>query len=97
MQLIVSFKFIYRYWNQVYGEQIHYINKTLNKNNLINNENWCDIKQYDVKEFKLSMFYLITCVICLNFNNDYSDNYSIIFSHIQTVYMTHSITYTLYT
>ena len=26
------------------GEQIFCFNETLNKNNLINNENWCDIK-----------------------------------------------------
>ena len=46
----------------VSGKQIHCINKTLIKSKLINNENWCDIKQHDVKKFKLLMFYLMTCV-----------------------------------
>ena len=87
------------------GEQIHYINKTLNRNKLTNNENWCDIKQYDVKDFKLSIFYLMTCVNCLNFYNNYSDNNYIqshthcvhdTFSHIHTVYMTYLGTSTLY-
>ena len=63
--------------------------------NFINNQNWCDIKQYDVKEFKLSMLYLMTCVNCLNFDNNYGDNF--IISHIHTVCMTYSVTYTLYT
>ena len=71
-------------------------------NNLINNQiinlinNWCDIKQYHVKELKLSMFHLMTSVNCLNVNNNYSDNYSAISKHIHTVYMTYSVTSTLY-
>ena len=54
-------------------------------------------KRYDVKKFKWSMFYLMTCVSYLNFSNSYSDNYSIIVSHIHIVYMTYSVIYTLCT
>ena len=44
------------------------------------------------------MFDLMTCVSYLNFSNSYSDNYSIIVSHIHTVYiyMTYSGTFTLH-
>ena len=62
----------------------------------MNNQNWCDIKNYDAKEYNLSMSYLMTFVNCVNFNNNYIDNCSIIFSRIHTVHMTYSGTSTLY-
>ena len=39
------------------------------------------------------MFYLMTWVNCLNFDDNYSDNCSIVFSHIHTVYMTYLKTF----